>query len=60
MIPGPKPSREELIDDIEADYDDLSCRSCLCHCGFPPCSFCVDGGSLSLEEFTELRIDEED
>lgn len=33
---------------IEANFD----RCCSCHIN-PPCSFCVDGFSLTLEEYLE-------
>lgn len=56
----PKPSKEELIRDFTEEYLELQDKSCVCHLGFPPCTYCIEGGSLPKEEYIQLKLDEED
>lgn len=39
---------------IDANYD----RGCSCHMGHPPCSFCVDGFSLPIDEYVEQMVED--
>lgn len=42
-------------------WEDTNTNSgCSCSLGYPPCSFCVDGFSLQLDEYLELYCDSEE
>jgi hypothetical protein len=43
-------SREDAID----LWEDGQSRGCYCHLGHPPCSYCLDGFNLELEEYLDL------
>lgn len=48
---------EVLKDQFEEEWLDAQDHCCSCHVA-PPCSFCVNGYSLSMEEFVELKMEE--
>lgn len=45
---------QKLIDEWEA----LQEHGCSCPTGHPPCHYCTEGGSLSVEEYVALGLGE--
>jgi hypothetical protein len=53
--------KDDLVIELEAEWI-VANNNDGCNCSamsMPPCSFCTDGYSVSMEEFVELRLLEE-
>lgn len=50
---------EQAVDMANFDWLEAQADSgCTCHLGHPPCSFCVDGFSLSQEEYVNMILEQ--
>jgi len=53
-------TKDDIIEDLQLEWIEANDESgCNCPAGHPPCSFCTDGYSVTMEEFVENRLAEE-
>jgi len=49
---------QDVLDEAELKWANAQDECCDCPSGHPPCSFCVDGFSLDLDEYLELYVEQ--
>jgi hypothetical protein len=60
MFDGKSMDKQTFIDTKTEEWDYANDYSgCNCPNGHPPCSYCVDGYSLSLDEYLDLALEYE-